>query len=95
MAHQQNRNEVGWILRTTDHQRMGSDFLREIRFPMRRSKKPMPIPQWEFGFTAEAFNLTCEVSADGERITRERAECEQAKRQAEEKQIRLFTPKRF
>jgi hypothetical protein len=39
---------------------------------MRRRKKAMPIPQWEFGFSAEAFNLVQETTVDGERISRER-----------------------
>ena len=60
---------------------------------MRRTKKPMPIPQWEFGFTAQTFNLTSEDSTDGDRIARENAELEQARRAADAAQTKLFSRK--
>ena len=59
---------------------------------MRRSRKRLPIPQHEFGFTPNAFNLIQDTGPDGERIAREREQSEQARRSAETKQPRLFTP---
>ena len=38
---------------------------------MKRTKHRLPLPQHEFGFTPETFNLFAEVSLDGERIARE------------------------
>jgi hypothetical protein len=43
-------------------------------------------------FTPQAFNLFAEVTLDGERIARERAEAERARRAAESAQASLFTP---
>ena len=45
---------------------------------MKRNKRRLPLPQHEFGFTPDTFNLFAEVSLDGERITREQAEAEQS-----------------
>jgi hypothetical protein len=50
------------------------------------------IPQHEFGFTAETFRLFSESGQDGERLSRERAEADRARRLAEEAQAALFTP---
>jgi hypothetical protein len=44
---------------------------------MKPAKRRLPIPQWEFGFTPDTFNLVVETGVDGERIARE---CEQAKK---------------
>jgi len=54
----------------------------------------MPIPQHEFGFTPQAFNLIQETGQDGERISRERAEVEDARRRAARAQteIPIFSP---
>jgi len=52
----------------------------------------MPVPQREFGFTPETFNLMSENAVDGERITRERAEAEKARAHAEAAQAALFSP---
>ncbi len=41
------------------------------------------IPQHEFGFTADTFNLFQESAQDGERIAREREQAEQARREAD------------
>jgi len=45
---------------------------------MKRNKRRLPLPQHEFGFTPDTFNLFAEVSLDGDRIARERAEAAQA-----------------
>ena len=59
---------------------------------MRRNRRPLPIPQHEFGFTADIFRLFADAPQDGERIARERAEADQARRLAEAAQAPLFTP---
>ena len=61
---------------------------------MKRNKRPLPIPQYEFAFTREAFNLFSETTHDGERITRERAESELASRKAEAAQVPLVASHR-
>ena len=60
---------------------------------MRRSKRRLPLPQHEFGFSPHTFNLFAEVSLDGERITREQAEAEQRRRAADAAQAAFFTTK--
>jgi hypothetical protein len=55
---------------------------------MRRRR--LPIPQHEFGFTPDTFNLIQDIALDGERIARDRAELEQSKRLADAGQARLF-----
>jgi hypothetical protein len=57
---------------------------------MRRPKRRLPIPQHEFGFTAEVFRLFSEHGFDGERLTRERAEAEESRRTAETAPKPLF-----
>ena len=57
---------------------------------MKRTKRRLPIPQHEFGFTPAMFNLMVETGLDGDRITRERAEADRARRQAEQAQRALF-----
>ena len=57
---------------------------------MKRRKHRLPIPQHEFGFTPDAFNLMAETGLDGDRITRERAEADRARRLAEAAQPRLL-----
>ena len=59
---------------------------------MKRSK-PLPIPQKEFGFTRDTFNLIQDWTNDGERIERERAEAEQARQLATAAQAPLFQSK--
>ena len=48
-----------------------------------KRRRRLPIPQHEFGFTPDTFNLIAETGLDGERITRERAEADRARRHAE------------
>jgi ABC-type transport system involved in Fe-S cluster assembly fused permease/ATPase subunit len=57
---------------------------------MKRSKRRLPIPQHEFGFTPQAFNLFQDTTMDGERIARERDEADRARRAAEAAQPGLF-----
>jgi len=56
-------------------------------------RRKYTVPQREFGFTADTFNLFQETTQDGERIARERAEVEKARRLGERAQARLFTRK--
>jgi hypothetical protein len=55
-----------------------------------KNRKPLPIPQHEFGFTPDTFTLFSELGVDGERITREREQSEQARRTADAAQASLF-----
>ena len=57
---------------------------------MKRNKRRLPVPQHEFGFTPTAFNLIVETGLDGDRITHERAEADEARRNAETAQTILF-----
>jgi hypothetical protein len=57
---------------------------------MRRNRRRLPIPQHEFGFTPQAFNLIHETSLDGDRIARDRAEVNRAHSLAEAAQATLF-----
>jgi hypothetical protein len=61
---------------------------------MKRNKRRLPLPQHEFGFTPDTFNLSAEVSLDGDRIARERAEADERRREAEAAQAALFTNKK-
>jgi hypothetical protein len=56
---------------------------------MRTRKRRLPIPQHEFGFSPQVFNLIQDTGLDGERITRERAEVEKARRRAEAAQTEI------
>ncbi len=47
---------------------------------MKRSKRRLPIPQHEFSFAPQAFNLVVQNGTDGDRIARERAEADLARR---------------
>ena len=58
---------------------------------MKRSKRRLLIPQHEFLFAPLAFNLIVENGTDGDRVARERAEADRARRAAESAQARLFT----
>ena len=44
-----------------------------------------------FRFAPQAFNLFTDTTLDGDRIARERAEADRARRAAESAQARLFT----
>jgi hypothetical protein len=57
---------------------------------MKRNRRRLPIPQHEFSFAPQAFNLFQEMTLDGERIARERAAADRARRAAESAQARLF-----
>lgn len=60
---------------------------------MKRHKR-MPIPQKEFSFTTETFNLFQESTSDGESIAREREQIEIARELAEQAQASLFKPQK-
>jgi hypothetical protein len=60
---------------------------------MKRNRRRLTIPQHEFGFTPDTFNLILENGIDGERIARERAEADQARRNAEAAQAAFFITK--
>ncbi len=57
---------------------------------MKRNRRRLPIPQHEFGFTPGTFNLIQDTGLDGDRISREQAEADRARRAAESAQARLF-----
>lgn len=57
---------------------------------MKRSKRRLPVPQWEFGFTPKTFNLIVEIGVDGERLAREIKQKEHERRLAEKAQSSLF-----
>ena len=58
---------------------------------MKRSTRRLPIPQHEFGFAPNAFNLIAETGLDGGRIAREREEAQRARHLADKAQPVLFT----
>jgi hypothetical protein len=57
---------------------------------MKRSRRRLPVPQWEFGFTPKTFNLIVETGVDGERIAREIKQKEYERRLADKAQSSLF-----
>jgi hypothetical protein len=57
---------------------------------MKRSKRRLPVPQWEFGFTPKTFNLIVETGVDGERMAREHRQKEHERRLADKAQSSLF-----
>ena len=60
---------------------------------MKRNRRRLPVPQHEFGFAPATFNLIVQTGIDSERIARERAEADHARRNAETAQEALFTTK--
>ena len=58
---------------------------------MKRNRRRLPIPQHEFLFAPQAFNLFTDTTLDGDRIARERVEADRARRAADSAQARLFT----
>ena len=58
---------------------------------MKRNRRRLPVPQHEFGFTPDTFNLIAETGLDGERITRERGEVVHARQLAEAAKAAFFT----
>jgi hypothetical protein len=57
---------------------------------MKRKTRRQPIPQHEFGFAPQTFNLFPETTLDGDRLARERAEADRARLAAAAAQPRLF-----
>jgi hypothetical protein len=55
-----------------------------------KRRKRLPIPQKEFGFTPDTFNLFQERTSDGEHIAREREQIEKARELANAAQTPLF-----
>ena len=53
---------------------------------MKRTKRRLPIPQNEFGFTPNTFNLFGDCTSDGERIAREREQVEKERQLMESAQ---------
>ena len=60
---------------------------------MKLRRHRLPIPQNEFGFAPDTFNLFAEASLDGERIASEQAEAQQRRRAADAAQAAFFTAK--
>jgi hypothetical protein len=60
---------------------------------MKRNLCCLPVPQWEFGFTQNTFNLIVETGVDGNRVARERAEADEARLNAGAVQAGLFSVK--
>lgn len=56
---------------------------------MKRLKR-LPVPQKEFGFTTDTFNLFQEITNDGESIAHEREQIESAREFAEKAQTSLL-----
>ena len=50
----------------------------------------MPIPQYEFSFVPDTFALILQSGLDGDRLARERAAADEARRLAEAAQAALF-----
>ena len=59
-----------------------------------KRRKPLPIPQNEFGFAPNTFNLFGDCTNDGERIAREREQAERERQLAEMAQTPLFQTER-
>jgi hypothetical protein len=57
---------------------------------MKQAKRRLPIPQWEFGFAPDTFNLIVETGVDGERITHEHERIKKARQLAEKAQAPLL-----
>jgi hypothetical protein len=59
-----------------------------------KRRKPLPIPQNEFGFTPSMFNLFGDCTSDGERISREREQAKRERQLAQMAQTALFQTER-
>jgi hypothetical protein len=57
---------------------------------MNRPNRRLPIPQWEFGFTPDTFNLIAETGIDCERIAADREQVEKERGLADTAQTMLF-----
>ena len=60
---------------------------------MKRNRRRLPVPQWEFGFAVDTFNLIVETGVDGDRIAHERAEVDDDRRRSDAAQPVLFKRK--
>lgn len=59
--------------------------------PMRTKRTyRLPIPQHEFGFVPDTFTLMQDTGLDGDRISKELADADRARRAADAAQARLF-----
>ena len=58
---------------------------------MKRNRRRLPVPQHEFGFAPDTFNLFTESAVDGERVTREQTETDRARRATDAAQVALFS----
>ena len=58
---------------------------------MKRTKRRLHIPQHEFGFTPQAFNLFQDTDPTANALPVNSAEADRARRAAESAQPRLFT----
>jgi hypothetical protein len=56
--------------------------------------KPLPVPQHEFGFAPNTFNLFGDCTNNGERIAREREQAEKSRQLAEAAQPALIQTER-
>jgi hypothetical protein len=59
-----------------------------------KRRKRLPIPQNEFGFTPNTFNLFGDCTSDGERVVREREQAERERQFAEAAQPALIQTER-
>jgi hypothetical protein len=57
---------------------------------MKQAKRRLPIPQWEFGFVPDTFNLIVETGVDGELSAREHEQVKKARQLAEKAQAPLL-----
>jgi len=60
---------------------------------MKQKRGRSPIPQREFGFTTDTFNLFQQTTADGDRIVKEQEQTALARKQSEKAQRKLFKQK--
>lgn len=58
----------------------------------KRTRRRLSIPQHEFGFVPDTFNLMQESALDGERLAHERDEADCARRIADNAQAALPLP---
>jgi hypothetical protein len=62
---------------------------------MKCHRRRLPVVQYEFRFAVQTFNLFQQMTLDGERLARERAEAEQSRRKVEAAQTKLFAKRRL
>jgi len=61
---------------------------------MKRNRRRLPVPQFEFPFSGDSFRLMTETTLDGDRLAHERQQVEEARNLAEAAQAKLFTQRR-